>query len=242
MDAVLAQQIVEPGSCRDLCGWMVLLASMVLFPGTVWLLTAAIFGNRMGYLISATAFFGFMIILSALWTLGAPGTPRFLGPKGDLPAWVTVAGGQQLASQRIPLFEQYPEGPWRPAKQAGMTAEEEPAMLAFQEFLAEEATHELESEGIEGEVEPTAFMVEDVEFAEYEDRPVAMGRGFAAEGGPEVLLFAYKDPGSEALPSYLSLAASLIGFAVHLPFLDRAERKRKELLTGGGQPPFRGPA
>ncbi len=240
MDPVLAQQIIEPGSCRDLCGWMVLVAAMVLFPGTVWLLTGAIFGNRMGYLISATAFFGFMIILSALWTFGAPGTNPFLGPRGDSPAWVAVAGGQQLTSQRVPLVEQYPEGPWKPAKEDD--PELEAATLAFQEFLAEEASHELEGQGIEGEVEPTAFVVEGLEFAEYEGRPVAIGRGFAAAGGPEVLVFGYKDPGNEGLPSYLSLAASLIGFAVHLPFLDRAERKRKELLTGGQQPPFRGPA
>jgi hypothetical protein len=53
---------------------------------------------------------------------------------------------------------------------------------------------------------------------------------------------AYKDPGNEALPSYLFLGASLIGFVVHLPFLDRAERKRKDILTGGQQAPWRGPA
>lgn len=237
-----SQLLAQASPCTGLCGWGVLIASMVLFLGTVWLLTGAIFGNRMGYLISATSLFAFMIVLSALWTFGAPGTPRYLGPKGDLPAWVTVAGGQQLESEAVPLVEQYPGGPWESPEEAGLSAEEEPASLAFQEFLAEEAAAELEGAGIEGEVEPTEFTIEGLAFAEVEDRPVAMARGFATEGGPEVLLFGYKDPGNEPLPSYLSLAVSVIGFAVHLPFLDRAERKRKEILTGGGQPPFRGPA
>ena len=236
-----SQLLAQASPCTGWCGWGVLIASMVLFPGTVWLLTGAVFGNRMGYLISATAFFAFMIILSALWTFGAPGTPRYLGPKGDLPAWVAVAAGQQLQSEAVPLVEEYPAGPWKAAKEAD--PEFEAASLAFQEFLAEEATAELHGEGIDDvEVEPGEFTIEGLAFAEVEERPVAMARGFATEGGPEVLLFGYKDPGNEPLPSYVSLALSVIGFAVHLPFLDRAERKRKELLTGGGQPPFRGPA
>ena len=236
------QLLAQASPCTGWCGWGVLIASLVLFPGTVWLLTGAVFGNRMGYLISATSFFGFMIILSAIWTFGAPGTPRYLGPKGDLPAWVTVAAGQQLESGALPLVEQYPDGPWEPAKEAGLNTELEPATLAFQEFLAEEASAELEAEGIEGEVESAQFQIEQLRFTTIEDQPVAMAQGFATGGGPEVLVFGYKDPGNEPLPSYVSLAVSLIGFAAHLPFLDRAERKRKEILTGGGQPPFRGPA
>lgn len=237
-----AQLLAQASPCTGWCGWGVLIAAMVLFPGTVWLLTGAIFGNRMGYLISATSFFAFMIILSAIWTFGAPGTPRYLGPKGDLPAWVAVAAGQQLTSDAIPLVEQYPEEPWKTPQQAGLTTEIEPAGLAFQELLAEEASAELQGEGLDLEVEPSEFTVEGLVFAEIEEQPVAMARAFATEGGPEFLLFGYKDPGNEPMPSYISLAVSVIGFAVHLPFLDRAERKRKEILTGGGQPPFRGPA
>ncbi len=234
------QLIAQASPCTGMCGWGVLVAAMVLFPGTVWLLTGAIFGNRMGYLISATSFFAFMIILSAIWTFGAPGTPRYLGPKGDLPAWVGIAAGQQLESATLPLVEQYPGEPWRPAD--AEDPESEAAMLAFQDLLAEEAAAELEGAGIEAEVEASEFTVEGLVFAEVEEQPVAMARAFATEGGPEVLVFGYKDPGNEPLPSYVSLAVSVIGFAVHLPFLDRAERKRKEFLTGGGQPSFRGPA
>ena len=39
-----------------------------------------------------------------------------------------------------------------------------------------------------------------------------------------------------------SVTPLIIGFAVHLPFLDKAERKRKGVLTGGKAPPFLGPA
>lgn len=233
--------LAQASRCTGTCGILVFTAAMVLFPGTVWLLTSAVFGTRMAYLISATGFFAFMVILAALWTFGAPGTPRYTGPRGDLPAWVPLAAGQELTTP-LSLVQEYPGDPWQGAKEAGLAAEAEPAALAFQDFLAEEAAAELEGAGIEGEVASTEFTIQDLKFAELEDRPVAMARGFASEGGPEVLVFGYKDSGSEPLPSYLVLVGSLIGFAAHLPFLDRAERRRKEILTGGEQPPFRGPA
>jgi len=223
-------------------GTLVVISAIIIFCGSVWMLAGSVFGTWMGYLVSATAFFAFMLILSALWVLGAPGTPKYLGPKGDLPAWVPLAAGQELTSSTAPFVEEYPADPWKAPKAVGLAEESEPATLAFQEFLAEEATAELEASRIEGEVEPAEFRIEGLRFSMLEDRPVAMARGFATGGGPEVLVFGYKDPGNEPLPSYLFLVGSIIGFVAHLPFLDRAERKRKDVLTGGDQPPFRGPA
>ncbi|MGH2685123.1 MAG: hypothetical protein ACRDJP_06635, partial [Actinomycetota bacterium] len=72
-------------------GTLVVVAGFVLFGGSTYLLASAVMGRTLGYLVTATAFFAFMIVLSALWTFGAPGTPRYLGPKGDLPAWIPVA-------------------------------------------------------------------------------------------------------------------------------------------------------
>jgi hypothetical protein len=223
-------------------GVLVVVMSFVIFGGSIWILTSAVFGLRMGYLITATSLFAFMIILSALWVFGAPGTPRFLGPKGELPAWKPVAFGQQLESPTFPAIEEYPGGPWEEADKA-TTPEVEPVTLAIQDFLAEEATGELRLSGqTDVEVSPEDFTVQDIRFAETDGTRLAAARAFATGGGPEVTVFAYKDPGDEAVPSYVFLAGSVIGFAVHLPFLDRAERKRKQVLTGGEQAPWRGPA
>jgi hypothetical protein len=223
-------------------GTLVIVASMVLFPGTVWLLLSAVFGVRMGYLVSATGFFGFMVILSALWAFGAPGTPAFLGPKGELPTWKPLAAGSTLTSN-VEAVEQYPAGPWQdPAQKQALSADVEAATLAFQEFLAEEAAAELRRAGLQGEVTPDSFEIADVRFATVDDTRLAAATGFAETGGPEVVVVGWKDPGNESLPSYLFLVGSVIGFAAHLPFLDRAERRRKEILTGGQQAPWRGPA
>ncbi len=221
-------------------GVLVVISALVLFVGSLYVLISAVFGSRMGYLMTATGFFAFMIILTAIWSFGAPGTPRFLGPKGDLPAWKGLAAAATLESSEIPVAK-YPGGPWKEPSGA-LQAEADPAALAFADFLAEEANLELKERKMPGEVAGSEFEVTDVRFATVDDRMVAVGRGVAVGGGPSVLVAGYKDPGSEGFPSYLFLVVSVLGFAAHLPFLDIAEKRRKAVLTGGEQPPFLGPA
>ena len=36
--------------------------------------------------------------------------------------------------------------------------------------------------------------------------------------------------------------SSIVLFVIHVPFLDRAEKSRKEILTGGTAPAWYGPA
>ena len=62
------------------------------------------------------------------------------------------------------------------------------------------------------------------------------------QGGPEVEIFAYRDSGNVPVYSIAFLGASVVAFLIHLPFLDRAERRRREFLTGGTAPPWYGPA
>jgi len=224
-------------------GALVVVSAFVIFGGSVWLLTSAVFGVRMGYLVSATGFFAFMIILSALWAFGAPGTPPNLGPRGDLPTWFGLGAGVELSSPKYPVIREYPAEPWRSAQdRRAFRGEVEPVTLAFQEFLAEEAAAELRRAGIQGEITPETFEIADLRFTAVDGTRLAAARAFATSGGPEVVVFGYKDPGDLALPSWLFLAGSIIGFVAHLPFLDRAERRRKDILTGGDQAPWRGPA
>ena len=60
--------------------------------------------------------------------------------------------------------------------------------------------------------------------------------------GPAITVFAVFDQGNVPVCSWAFLLASLIGFAIHVPFLDRLEKSRKEILTGGTAPPWYGPA
>jgi len=92
---------------------------ILVFFGSIYLLLRANLGTRRGYLVLATSFFGFMIIMSLFWTFGAPGTPQMVGPshlpgqESDAyePAWVPFAGDSLIAEEPDYQFVQdYPDG------------------------------------------------------------------------------------------------------------------------------------
>lgn len=68
-------------------GILVFLAGIAMFIGTVYLLLATNLGARLGFLITAAALSGFMLLLSLLWLTNAfPLTTL----KGRIPQWVAV--------------------------------------------------------------------------------------------------------------------------------------------------------
>ena len=248
-------------------GVLTVVMGFILFVGSVYLLLSAVFGKKMGYLVLAVAFFGWMTMLSALWAFGfwsqGLDTPVNLGPKGVEPHWAVVEGSFQASSAEFPEADAYPGGPWKePA--GGALASVEPTKVSMAEFLAEQANDQAgivveepvpehaggrpveEAATDEGEnltpFIPEDFIVEDVRYATAEDgTPLAMARGYYENGGPIFTILAQHDKGNVPIYSYLFLIASIIGLLVHIPFLDKAEKSRKEILTGGTAPVWRGP-
>ena len=93
------------------------------------------------------------------------------------------------------------------------------------------------------ELDPSTFVVQNVRFLEAKDGThLAAATAFLSSGGPAITVFAYHDSGNVQVWSFAFLFASIIGFAVHVPFLDRAEKSRKAVLTGGTAPAWYGPA
>jgi hypothetical protein len=236
-------------SCETLLkGGLTTIMGFVLFVGSVLLLLAAVFGRRMGYLVLAVGFFGWMMLLSALWTFGfysqGPDTPVNLGPRGAEPTWVVESAGTD-PEPVYEVFATYPDGEgWRvPGSNDNDTSSLQSVTTAAQGFLAEQANEEL---GLEihdpGAVQTTDFAIEDVRFATDGDVSLAAAQGFFTGGGPRVTLYMRHDSGSVNRYSWMFLIGSTILFAIHLPLLDRAERRRKEILTGGTAPPWYGPA
>jgi len=90
----------------------------------------------------------------------------------------------------------------------------------------------------------TQFTIDSVMFATAEDgkTPLAVVQAHFSGGGPLTTLTLYHDSGSVPRYSLMFMAAALLLFVIHLPLLDRAEKKRKEFLTGGSAPAWYGPA
>lgn len=224
-------------------GIAVMIAAIIIFIGSVYIILAAYMGRVMGYLVIAVSLFGWMIILSAIWTFGVPGTLKNLGPRGTEPHWAVFAAGTSGAlSTRYEETRSFPGRPWKPLD-ASTQSSADRVRTAIQTYMAQQANEELHREGSRVELEPQDFTVKEIGFTQAEDGTyLAAGRAFFSLGGPEVTVFTYHDTGNVNAPSWGFLGASVFGFLVHLPFLDRAERKRRAILTGGAAPPWFGPA
>jgi len=234
-------------------GTAVIICAFILFVGSVYILLSAVFGLRMGYLVLAVSFFGWMIILSALWTFGAPGTPRNLGPRGYEPHWAVVAAGQGSVSSKFPKTENFPGPPWHDPD-AAATPSVDSVKAVMQEYLAGLAAKQLDQQGTKVctatsaptaacfTIDPTTFTVQDMKFAKVNGTSLAAAHVFYGPGGPVVTVVVARDKGNVPKYSIAFLGSSLFLFLVHLPFLDRAERRRKDILTGGTAPPWYGPA
>jgi len=231
-------------------GLGVTIAAIILFIGSVYILLAAIFGRWMGYLMLMIGLSGWMILQSALWLFGfwSQGleTPTNLGPRGAEPAWLVLDAGLEASADRFtPTFESFPGDPWHDASAEveGESADIQQVTGAATTFLSEQANEEL---GLELEsataITPTQFTVDSIAFANEEDTRLSVVRAHFNGGGPQTTVSMYYDTGSVPRYSYMFLAGSIVVFALHLPLLDRAERQRKEFLTGGNAPPWYGPA
>lgn len=230
-------------------GGLTTIMAFVLFVGSVLLMLSFVFGRRMGYLVLAVSFFGWMIILSVTWLTGfvisqGLDTPVNLGPRGAEPAWVIEAAGTD-PQPVYEVFTRYPDGEtWRePGENDNDTASVQAVTSSAQALLAERANEDLGlAEHDPLALQTTDFVVENVQFATHEDVSLAAAEGYFTGGGPLLKLYMRHDSGSVNRYSWMFLIGSVVGLAVHLPLLDIAERKRKDILTGGTAPPWYGPA
>ena len=228
-------------------GTGVVLMSFILFVGSVYLLLTAVLGRWMGYLVLMVAFSGWMIVLSSLWAFGfysqGPDTPVNLGPRGAEPTWIPLLASTDATSDRYEAFRTYPEAPWEEPEPGEQAAQVQSVGGAVTDFLAEQANEELEIPHTDSTaVTGVDFTVDAIHFATAGDTELAVAQAHFLEGGPLWTVSLYHDEGSVPRYSIMFLVGSVILFAVHLPFLDKAERKRKDFLTGGAAPPWYGPA
>jgi hypothetical protein len=235
-------------TCPSIFGYLTVAMAAVIFIGSIYVVLSAVFGIRMGYLVLAVAFFGWMILFSGIWVFGAhlhlPGvtTPTNQGPQGVTPHWQPFASGVTVTSDKYPVVDQYPGGGWRDLTTQAPSSVQE-VQSAVQEYMANKANLQ---NGINplasNAIQTTDFTVEGVRFDSVGKVSLAVAKAFYNNGGPTITVALYHDSGDVQVYSWAFFLASIFGFAVHVPFLDRAERKRKAVLTGGARPPWYGPA
>jgi hypothetical protein len=81
-------------------GILAVLVGVAVLMGSVYLLLGTNLGNRLGFLVSVTGFFGWMTIMGLFWWI----QPSATGPAGDVPAWrVIEVNYGDLGASNLPV-------------------------------------------------------------------------------------------------------------------------------------------
>jgi hypothetical protein len=225
-------------------GIVVVVIAFVLLPGSVYMLLASNFGALKGYLIAGTAFFGFLMMLSAVWLFGIPGTTPLTGPKGTQPTFkfFTLDDPQAATYDSARDFQGGAGGEWREAPtgepeegsaEATLKADLDTARQTAVSDLIEERNKDVEDSSEELDVTnldaKSYYTIQDgTEVAAIVISPKAppAGSGLQRPDFSPVTRFAYRDPGNPSLPSILFLIGSSVLFVAHMLLLGVAERRR----------------
>ena len=225
-------------------GLLVVITGFVLLPGSVYMLLASNFGALKGYLIAATAFFGILMMLSAVWLFGIPGTTPLTGPKGTQPTFkfFTIDDPQASTYDSVRDFQGQAGNGWQAAPEgeveAGSAQESLKADLdtarqrAVQDLITEtnkkvkDSADELDVTNLDAK---TFYTIQDgTEVAAIVISPKAPPKdsGLKKPDFAPKTTFAYRDPGNPYLPSILFLVGASVLFLVHMVLLGMAERRR----------------
>jgi hypothetical protein len=225
-------------------GLLVVLTAFVLLPGSVYMLLASNFGALKGYLIAGTAFFGFLVMLSAVWLFGIPGTTPLTGPKGTQPTFKFFTVDDPAAStyDSVRDFQGGAGNGWQEAPageveegsaEATLKADLDVARQTAVQDLIDETNVDIEDSSEELDVTnldaKTFYTIQDgTEVAAIVISPKTpqAGSGLQRPDFAPKTIFAYRDPGSPYLPSILFLIGSTVLFVIHMFLLGLAERRR----------------
>jgi len=225
-------------------GFLVVLTGFILLPGSVYMLLAANFGALKGYLIAATAFFGFLIMLSAVWLFGIPGTTPLTGPKGTQPTFNFFTLNDPQAGtydsvrdfqgdagngwQAAPAGEAQPGSPQETLKADLDTARQK----AIQDLITEtnknvrHSSDELDVTNLDAKAFYTIQDGTEVAAIVISPKAPPEDSGLKKPDFAPKTTFAYRDPGNPYLPSILFLVGASVLFLVHMVLLGMAERRR----------------
>lgn len=204
-------------------------AGIVIFCGSVWLLLAMVLGGRLAYFVSASVTLGFLLIMGVVWSINE------LGPLGELPSFQETAIGPNVSEFG------YPDGDWHPPSEDDETevtlaSEFEGDAIDYLESAIDKGTEGITFEDPEDatantdetrliEVDGTTYGAtvlepsETLQQAAQKDPKIELPE-------PVTVVMEY-DPGNTLGPARMITLGTLVLLVLHLFGLSRSERKVK---------------
>lgn len=235
----------------------VVLTAIAIFMGSLYIILTGILGWRQAYYVLMTSLMGFLILLSLVWLLGAPGTAPGFGPRGREPVWIPFLADSELGQDFLQETQQFPDGWDEPGKKyfGNPDATQTGAIDSVGEIdtiagIIRPALAGFAQAQKTGSINPDDYRFrrrlpqdQEQKLSEEERKaPVAEMRFRDVGGGrllfgvtipgvegkhPEITVFAFRDKGTIFLPSLYFLIVSVALFALHLWLLARDEVKQR---------------
>src|SRR5437870_8415997 len=99
-------------------GWQAVLGLVIavaVLIGSIYMLLASNFGARLGYLVLMVSLMAWIILLSAMWLFGLPGTTPGTGPRGAEAQWIPFLPTSEQGKIFTDTLNQFPNGSaWKP--------------------------------------------------------------------------------------------------------------------------------
>ena len=215
-------------------GAAAVVAAIVVFCGSVWMLLAMILGPRLAYFITASVTLAFLLIMGIVWSLSP------LGPVGVLPEWEPLAIGVEGAQLDAGPADGYPDGPgWREVDQndEGEITESAELGSASTDFL-EQAIDDASSDTGFADAGDASANTDTIRFLEDGDTlygGVTLEPVEGAEGEPTVAVLEF-DPGNPLGEARIITLGTLLLLALHLFGLSRSERKARTQAEAQAEP------
>jgi hypothetical protein len=211
-------------------GISAVVAAVIVFCGSVFLILAMVMGARLAYFVTASVTLASVLIMGVVWSINP------LGPVGELPEWLPFQIGPDPAELNFAPAADYPDAPWRPVDtedeaQATIAAELEGGATDYLETALEEGTvdtFESVSDAIVNSDQTRLLEQGGTEYGAVTLEPVEEGQGTST-----VIVMRY-DPGNPLGPPRMIAAGTFVLFALHLFGLSRAERSARKLTNGPG--------
>lgn len=256
MSAALDFSILACDGCfKGFPAWIGLFLLVACLIGSIWMLLWSNFGARQAYLITMIALSAWMIIFSAIWLIGAPGTTTATGPRGREVEWIPFLPDSEFAESFGGTIDNFPDGAgWQPTgtvfpgnvDSAGdfetvrtVVAQALTDLALVQGTDATEVGDWLFRDASREPLTPEeeTYSEATVAFNQAASTKLIMGVTIpATDVHPEVTVFAYRDKGLVFLPTLIILLVSLAGFVLHVWLIARAEAEEKAREKAMGAP------
>jgi hypothetical protein len=245
----------------------VVLTAIAIFMGTIYFLLTTVLGWRRAFHVSMVSLMGFLIILSLVWLVGAPGTVPGTGPRGREPEWIPFLAEAEFGADYKDVIAEFPDGWDAPgkkyfgnndkAKTGSIDATGEldtikgllqPALAGYAQLKQfpsekpEDYNFRIQlSAAAEAKltVEEKAVPLATVRFKDAGGGRLLFGARIPGAAGkhPEITVFALRDKGAVFLPSLYFLMTSVFLFSLHLWLLARDEIKQRARDTATATTP-----